>query len=325
MPILSLQPFLQVVAAPLPAPPKPAGAPSGSGRQAVATATLEQLASKSYHLAQAGYVVGATVKLRKEIDGECLLWRIFSIDDLNGAVLTCTGCWQSQDRFMSLEILKKDWCITSQKPQHEVTFYPYLLENQDSWNVECVKSQINLCLNRLSGLAFYEETHKGLRIFANPWCVMVTRDFAKDKLMLPPASMNIKSRGENEELPDKHVDVGVTLQLQSKRVKFSIGPHLSIKDQNDKSFLSPFWCVQPVADERKANMKVQNAVFEITAHGSTQGHHGNINDTLHVQIPILVNKVQCCTSDLLTVFSAAEAAKPVSVRGPEKNSKRSRQ
>eukprot|EP00959_Pyramimonas_sp_CCMP1952_P444001 9295608-Pyramimonas_sp.AAC.1 len=60
-------------------------------------------------------------------------------------------------------------------------------------------------------------------------------------LMLPPASMNIKYRTDGDELPDKHVDVGIELKLRAKLVRFSIGPHLSTgKDDADKNFVAPF-------------------------------------------------------------------------------------
>eukprot|EP00959_Pyramimonas_sp_CCMP1952_P457929 9475771-Pyramimonas_sp.AAC.1 len=67
------------------------------------------------------------------------------------------------------------------------------------------------------------------------------------------------------------------------------------------------------------------ASFQITAFGSTQGDHGNIQDEFSIEIPILVNKVKLAPGDFLLYAQGSEKA-PAAVHGgkPAPATKRAR-
>eukprot|EP00959_Pyramimonas_sp_CCMP1952_P235792 4927514-Pyramimonas_sp.AAC.1 len=91
---------------------------------------MQDMTSKRYHMGKAGYVVGAMVKLRKDVQDTCPLWRIASISE-ETATLEPTGCWASDVKSVNLDDFKKEWAVTNQKPQREVSFHCDLPENHD--------------------------------------------------------------------------------------------------------------------------------------------------------------------------------------------------
>ena len=155
------------------------------------------------------------------------------------------------------------------------------------------------------------DTMAKLKLHIRPTKLLAKTAVAKGKLMLVPFSTKVVSRSSSEPMQGGAVEVTLKTGCHDRRffiAASNIMPKASEEAPDDLvGFLSPFFLVQTVEDETKANMI-------IVLSGTKQSH---------VRIPMLKNSVPLTAGQELLVYKekAPKQEEPLEAASPERRVK----
>lgn len=283
--------------------PAPSSAASSSGNiQQIASAVDEK--SPLYHMQKLGFKTNTVCKEKgskaaKVSEGT----KLFLLTGItaDGALLAPTGVDEDGNvKRLSLAELKDKWVTTTSKSQTSIDYMPWTPDCSAQWAVDAVKARVVVALADLSAKVCAESAGEKLTLYVNPMAVKAKCGFAQNKLALAPCTRTVKDRPSTEPCPEKHIDLGVMIDIECGfGVSFSLAPHV-IHSKASGNFTPPFWFVQAAPEDNGGNMKMVTETIDLSVLVDSKLH-----SHAKMFIPILRNKTAIKAGDVLTIASDA--------------------
>jgi hypothetical protein len=261
--------------------------------------TVEQMRDLKFQAAKVGFVKGSMVMPIGT--KESAIWIIIEIDTDVVVQQNSLPYTDAKPEIRKLEISEfmSTWRLYKGKVAQPLPgWYPAAGPHQsDAWSAEAVKGAI--CIAVRSQSMKHQDTAKHLKIFINPFMVMVTKNFKAGSLHIVASSSRVDKTKAGGSIGLGKFDVGGEAK-HHYLLKHFVPPIDSKGDLNKSAWVAPFWLVKQVEDPDDANM---NVVF-------TQVQIGNIT----VQVPSLVNKTDMKVGDELYVLKWEDGSMPCDIK-----------
>ena len=237
--------------------------------------TVEQMRDLKFQAAKVGFVQGCMVSQKDAKESE--IWYVMEIGD--DATIRQhrlpEEVAEPEIRKVKIDELMSKWRlhkgkITQPLPGWSPAVAPH---HSDAWTAEAVKGAISIAVRSQS--IKYQDTAKHLKIFINPFMVILAKGFKAGSLHIVAASSRVDKTAASGSIGLGKFDIGGE-QKHYYLLKHFVPPIDSKGELNKLAWVAPFWLVKQVDAQSDANMEI---VFtQVQINGIT------------VQLPSLVNK-----------------------------------
>ncbi len=257
--------------------------------------TVEQMRDLKFQAAKVGFVQGCMVSQKDAKESE--IWYVMEIGD--DATIRQhrlpEEVAEPEIRKVKIDDLMSKWRphkgkITQPLPGWSPAVAPH---HSDAWTAEAVKGAISIAVRSQS--IKYQDTAKHLKIFINPFMVMLAKGFKAGSLHIVAASPRVDKIAASDSIGLGNFDIGGE-QKHYYLLKHFVPPIDSKGQLNKLPWVAPFWLVKQVDAQSDANMEI---VFtKVQIHNIT------------VQVPSMANKHDMKADTELSVLRWTDGGMP---------------
>ena len=259
--------------------------------------TVAEMKSMTYQASVMGFVPGAYVTQKKDID--VYIYIIESISDAAGAKMECND---KSSVTCTVDDLMHHWRVHKGRIEQLMTSWVPPCDSA-AWNAETVRGIINYAAMTVTKK--YVTDLKLIDIYTNPTSVKAKTDIPAGSLHLVAASQRLVDKkppsGAAYKVGD--FDVDGTVKAFYMTMHF-VGPTAKDGTPNRAPFCCPFWVVGTADKPKAANVEIQ---WESVTVGEYR-----------VDVPMYTNKSDLTVGDELQASPKAPQFEPPIEKGPKR-------